>query len=99
MMNNTTNGNSLVTISHLMKKENLMKQSNKNILWWLIQFEGNSGVKRKETRVSPIFHTFVGHCVRKIDNYIFPYYITLVSFLFTPLLPSNSICHQLSHIS
>ena len=34
-----------------------------------------------------------------LDEYyfVFPYHSTLVSLLFTPLLPSNSIYHQLSH--
>ena len=57
--------------------------------WWDIGFEGNGGVKSKQPRVC----NSKGKCHSPI-YYIFPYYYRP---FFTPLLPSNPICHQLSH--
>ena len=42
-------------------------------------------------------HMYDNTLFMQVLNIVFPYHSTLVPFLFTPLLPSNPISHQLSH--
>ena len=95
-------------LSHLMKK---LKQEIKTFSlrsWWHIGLEGSSSVvKRKETRVknkgkcnSPIFtHFRTLSCL--CAKYRTIAFLLFDSFFlpFTPLLPSNPICHQLSQLT
>ena len=57
-----------------------------------IGLEGNSGVVR-EPKI--YICTLVRHYACELQLHIL--LETLVSFHFTPLLPSNPICHKLSH--
>ena len=59
------------------------------------------GLNDKEKRNSPIFNPahIVGHTLfmQVLNIGLIRFSLSLVPLFFTPLLPSNTICHQLSH--